>query len=171
MFTKMQKPQEPLLSDAQGKKESYLSFTLGDETFALHIDQVLEILDLLPVTKIPKSPDFLRGVINLRGKVLPIVDTRLKFGLPNTADSILSSIIVLDIVLDNEPIQIGIVVDAVNEVIEIAPSEIDLPPSIGMRYTADFLEGVLKKDDRFVLILEAAKIFSIEDFLIEKDEL
>lgn len=99
---------------------SYLSFKLENETFAVTVERVHEILEIPTVTKVPKSPDFMTGVINLRGNVLPVIDTRIKFGLAKTDFTIDSCIIVLSIMMENEQITIGALVDSVQEVLELS---------------------------------------------------
>ena len=113
------------------KVSSYLSFKLDEEVFAANVNQVLEILELPKITRIPQSPAYMRGVINLRGAVLPVIDARLKFGLGQSADTNDSCIIVLDINLGDEKIRIGLLVDAVEEVLEIDKEDILPPPSVG----------------------------------------
>lgn len=100
---------------------SYLSFKLGDEVFAANVSKVLDILEMTNITKVPKAPPYLKGVINLRGTVLPLIDTRIKFGLSPTEFTPNTCILVLDIKIENEGLQIGSLVDSVQEVMEIEP--------------------------------------------------
>src|SRR5688572_31143374 len=109
--------------------QSYLTFRLAEELFATNVNKVLEILEIPKITKVPHSPAFMRGVINLRGSVLPVIDARAKFGLSETSDTVNSCIMVLEISMQEQDIKIGAVVDAVQEVIEIAPQEILPAPS------------------------------------------
>ncbi len=152
------------MSNENNKKiNSYLSFKLGDEEFAAHASKVLHILELTKITTVPRAPEYMKGVINLRGTVLPVVDTRIKFGMTPTEYTANTCIIVMDIVVDNEAIQLGALVDAVQAVIEINPNQIMPAPSIGSKYQSQFIEGVTSIDDKFVMILDMDAIFSTDD--------
>lgn len=152
------------MSNENNKKiNSYLSFKLGDEEFAAHASKVLNILELTKITTVPRAPEYMKGVINLRGTVLPVVDTRIKFGMTPTEYTANTCIIVMDIVVDNEAIQLGALVDAVQAVIEITPNQIMPAPSIGSKYQSQFIEGVTSIDDKFVMILDMDAIFSTDD--------
>jgi purine-binding chemotaxis protein CheW len=143
--------------------ESYLTFGLGDEIFATNVNKVLEILEIPKITKVPHSPPFMRGVINLRGSVLPVIDARSKFGLSEISDTVNSCIMVLEISIQEQHIKIGAVVDAVQEVIEIAGAEILPAPSIGSKYRGEFIQGMVKANEQFIMILDLDKVFSSED--------
>src|ERR1700752_4881483 len=110
---------------------SYLTFKLGDETFAANVSKVIEILEIPKITKVPRSPDFMRGVVNLRGNVLSVIDSRTKFGLPPVDDTVNTCIIVMNITIEGQEITVGLVVDAVKEVIEIDKASIQGLPEIG----------------------------------------
>ena len=142
---------------------SYLTFKLGDETFAANVSKVIEILEIPKITKVPRSPDFMRGVVNLRGNVLSVIDSRIKFGLPVTDDTVNTCIIVMNIDLDGQNITLGLIVDAVKEVVDIASDSILGVPEIGSKYNADFIEGMVKSDDQFIMILNIALLFSSQD--------
>jgi purine-binding chemotaxis protein CheW len=142
---------------------SYLTFKLGDETFAASVSKVIEILEIPKITKVPRSPDFMRGVVNLRGNVLSVIDSRIKFGLPVTEDTVNSCIIVMNIDLDGQNITLGLIVDAVKEVIDIAADSIQSVPEIGSKYNSDFIEGMVKSDDQFIMILNIALLFSSQE--------
>ena len=143
--------------------QSYLTFEMGNEHFAVNVSKVIEILEVPSITKIPRSPSYLLGVINLRGKVLPVIDTRIKFGMTPTEISIDTCIIVMTIEVDEEEITLGALVDSVDEVLEISQQEISASPSIGSQYDPKFILGVVKKDDHFFMILNIGKVFSIEE--------
>ena len=145
------------------KINSYLSFKLGEEEFAAHASKVLNILELSPITVVPKAPDYMKGVINLRGAVLPVIDTRVKFGMTPTEYTNNTCIIVLDIVIDNDSIQVGALVDGVQAVLEIEREQIMPAPSIGSKYRSEFIEGVANINDNFVMILDMDAIFSSDD--------
>lgn len=144
---------------------SYLSFKLGDEVFATNVGKVLEILELSKVTKVPKAPEYMRGVINLRGSVLPVVDTRIKFGLPVTPDTVNTCIIVLNIIIDNEELTVGALVDAVQEVLELSPDMISDPPGIGSKYRSEFIQGMGKVGEEFIMILDVDQVLSIDELI------
>ncbi|MDD2279203.1 MAG: chemotaxis protein CheW [Bacteroidales bacterium] len=145
------------------KINSYLSFKLGEEEFAAHVGKVLNILEMTRITEVPKAPEYMKGVINLRGIVLPVIDTRIKFGMTPTEYTANTCIIVLDIEVDNETIQIGALVDAVQAVLEIDKNKVLPPPSIGSKYRSEFIEGVANIDEKFIMILNMDAVFSIED--------
>ena len=145
---------------------SYLSFKLGDETFAANVSKVLNILEMTKITKVPKAPEYMKGVINLRGTVLPLVDTRIKFGLTATEFTANTCILVLDITIGDDSLQVGGLVDAVQEVLEIEPHQILSPPNIGSKYHSEFISGMYKvNEEQFIMILDMDKVFSTEELL------
>jgi purine-binding chemotaxis protein CheW len=149
---------------------SYLSFKLGDEIFAANVSKVLNILEMTKITKVPKAPDYMKGVINLRGAVLPVVDTRIKFGLSATEFSVNTCILVLDIDIEDESLHVGGLVDAVQEVLEIEPHQILPPPNIGSKYRSEFISGIYKlNDEQFIMILDMDKVFSAEELISVKE--
>ncbi len=138
----------------------FLSFSLDSDLYALDIAKVREVLEFGSVTKVPRTPEFMRGVINLRGTVVPVVDLRLKFGLPRTEKLINTCIIIVEVTIDNETTILGALADSVQEVMELEPSQIDPPPRIGTRLDTAFITGMGKRDDRFIIILDIDKVFS-----------
>lgn len=138
----------------------YLTFTLAEEVFAVDVDRVREILEITNITKVPQVPDFMRGVINLRGCVVPVLDLRLKFGMAETAQTVNTCIIVVEVEMDGEKIVLGALADSVQEVIEMESSQIEAAPHIGTHLKTDFLKGMGKLDSRFVMILDIDKVFS-----------
>ncbi len=147
------------------KIDSYLSFKLGDEEFASHVDSVLNILEMAKITEVPKAPVYMKGVINLRGTVLPVIDTRLKFGLTETVFTDKTCIIVMDITIDDQKVLVGSLVDAVISVLEVNESEIQPPPNIGSKYRSEFITGMVKVDDKFIMILDMVKVFTQDDIV------
>ena len=141
----------------------YLTFTLVDEVFAVDVARVREILEITSITKVPQVPDFMRGVINLRGCVVPVIDLRLKFGMPETAQTVNTCIIVVEVMMDGDNIVLGALADSVQEVIEMEPSQIEAAPHIGTHLKTEFIRGMGKHDGRFVMILDIDKVFSGED--------
>lgn len=141
----------------------YLTFRLAKETFAVDVAKVREILDFAAITKVPQTPDFMRGVINLRGSVVPVVDMKLKFGMDPTEKTVNTCIIVLEVIIENETTIVGALADSVQEVVDLDPSQIEPPPRIGMKLSIDFIKGMGKLNDNFVIILETDKIFSCDE--------
>lgn len=141
----------------------YLTFTLAGEVFALEVSKVREILEHTSVSKVPRTPDFMLGVINLRGNVVPVMDLRLKFGLPQTERTVNTCIIVVEVDCGGEQVVLGTLADSVQEVVEIDPAQIEPAPSIGTRLDTSFIRGMGKLDDRFVMILDIDRIFSGEE--------
>jgi len=132
----------------------------------MDITTVREVLDITQITKVPQMPDFMCGVINLRGSVVPVVDLRLKFGLEKAASVREACIVIIEIILDDEETVLGILVDSVQEVISLEPEQIDPPPRIGTRLKTQFIKGMGKKDKEFIIILETAKVFSAEELAV-----
>jgi purine-binding chemotaxis protein CheW len=138
----------------------YLTFTLADEIFVVDVASVREILEITTITKVPQVPDFMRGVINLRGCVVPVIDLRLKFAMKETAQTVNTCIIVVEVMMDGENIVLGALADSVQEVIEMEPSQIEAAPHIGTHLKTEFLKGMGKHNERFVMILDIDKVFS-----------
>jgi purine-binding chemotaxis protein CheW len=138
----------------------YLSFTLAEELFALDIGTVREVLDFTRVTEVPQTPDFMRGVINLRGSVVPVMDLRRKFGLPAAEQTVNTCIIIVEVALDGEKTVLGALADSVQEVLDLEPGQIEPPPRIGMHLNANFIRGMGKRDERFIIILDIDRVFS-----------
>jgi purine-binding chemotaxis protein CheW len=151
------------------KINSYLTFKLGEEIFGANVAKVLNILEMTKITKVPKSPPYMKGVINLRGAVLPLIDTRIKFDMPETEYTPNTCILVLDIDLNGETVHVGALVDSVQEVIEIDDSQIQPPPSIGSKYRSEFIEGMAKINEEFVMLLNMDLIFSTSELSLLKD--
>ena len=153
------------MSNDHSSVQSYLSFHLQEEQFAVSVEKVLEILEVPLITKVPQSPAYMRGVINLRGKVLPVIDTRLKFGMPAIAETINTAILVLQVEMDGEVLVLGAIVDAVNQVLEISYGSILPPPGIGRKYRPELISGMGKINEEFIMILDADRVFSLEEVL------
>ncbi len=147
----------------------YLTFMLDEETFALDIAKVREVLEFTSVTRVPKTPEFMRGVINLRGAVVPVVDMRLKFGMSMSEKTINTCIVIVETELDGEVTALGALVDSVQEVFELEPENIEPPPKIGTRLKTEFITGMGKRDDEFIIILDIDKVFSSEELSVVQD--
>lgn len=146
------------------EQRSYLSFRLGEEIFAADVSKVLNILEMTKITKVPKAPAHMKGVINLRGTVLPVIDTRVKLGLSPTDVTDNTCILVLEVDVEGETLQVGALVDGVSEVLEIKSEELLPPPSIGNRFKSDFINGVYKlNDENFIMIVDMDKLFSVNE--------
>jgi len=141
----------------------YLTFMLEEEVFALDIATVREVLDFTGVTKVPQTPDFMRGVINLRGNVVPVVDLRLKFGMPMTEKTVNTCVIIAEVALDGETVQLGAMADSVQEVLDLEPEQIEPPPRLGTKLNTEFIRGMGKHNDQFIIILDIDRVFSSWD--------
>ena len=141
----------------------YLTFKLADEVFALDVAKVREILEITTITKIPQTPEFMRGVINLRGSVVPVIDMRLKFGMSATEQTINTCIIVVEVTLEGDTTVLGALADSVQEVVEMEPEQIEPAPHIGTRLNTNFIKGMGKHEGEFVMILDIDKVFSEEE--------
>jgi purine-binding chemotaxis protein CheW len=144
----------------------YMTFKLGAELFAINVAQVREVLEVAQITKVPTAPRYMRGVVNVRGQSTPVVDLRLKFGLPESADTVHTRIIVMELDLDGEPTVLGGIADSVHEVIELEPGSINPPPRIAMRWRTDFIQGMGKRGDDFIIILDVNAVFSSEELAV-----
>ena len=141
----------------------YLTFKLGDDVFAVDVAKVREILDFTPATRVPGTPAFMRGVINVRGNVVPVVDMRLKFGMSGTEKTVDTCIVVLEITVDEERCVLGALVDSVQEVFELESSQIEPPPRIGTRWRTEFIKGIGKRGSGLLIILDIDRVFSLSE--------
>jgi len=141
----------------------YLSFILDEELFALDIGKVREVLDYTKVTKIPNMPKFMMGVINLRGNVVPVVDMRLKFGMMKAEKTVNTCIVIVEVFIEKEVNILGIMVDSVQEVFELESGQIEPPPKIGIKLNTEFIKGMGKKDDKFIIIMDVDRVFSADE--------
>ncbi len=149
----------------------YLTFKLGEEMFAIDVSQVREILDVTTITKVPRAPEFMRGVINVRGSVVPVVDLRMKFGMTGTERTKDTRIVVMEVALDGGPTTIGTLADAVHNVMDIESSSIEPAPKVGARWNTEFIKGIGKHNDEFIIVLNVDRIFSAEELaLVRPDE-
>ena len=137
----------------------YLTFRLDEEEYAVDVTGVQEILEVPDITRVPKMPDYMCGIINVRGSVVPVVDLRLRFGMAKTEKTIDTCIIVLEIDLNDKKSIIGTLADSVDEVIELKEAQTEAVPEIGTRIKVDFIKAVGKRNDQFIMILDVDKIF------------
>ena len=141
----------------------YLTFRLEEEVFALEIGQVREVLDYTAITRVPRMPAFMRGVINLRGSVVPVVDLRLKFGMSATERTLNTCIIIAEVSVGGERTLLGALADSVQEVIDLDPAQIEPPPRLGASVNVEFIRGMGKRDEAFVIILDVDRVFSTDE--------
>ena len=144
----------------------YLTFTLAEDIFAIDVTMAREILDVCDVTRVPQTPDYMLGVINLRGSVVPVIDMRLKFGMDHVERTRDSCIVVVEVDIDGESVVVGALADSVREVLDLEPSQIEPPPRIGTRLNTEFIKGMGNLDDRFVIILDINRVFSAEELAL-----
>jgi purine-binding chemotaxis protein CheW len=148
----------------------YLTFTLDREMFALDISKVREVLEYNGTTKVPRTPDFMRGVINLRGNVVPVVDLRLKFGMSMTEKAVDTCVIIAEVEIDGEKTILGALADSVQEVLDLEPGSIAPAPRIGTKLRTEFIKGMGRQNDRFVIILDIDKVFSVDELALVQGE-
>ncbi len=148
---------------AEDREGKYLTFCLAGEEYGIGILKVKEIIGMMPVTPVPKTPDYVRGVINLRGKVIPVVDLRQKFGMESAEYTERTCIIVVEIKSDDKKISMGIVVDAVSEVLNIKASEIEDTPSFGTSLDTAYILGMAKSDRGVKILLDIDRVLSKEE--------
>ena len=146
----------------------FLTFGLGDDIFALDVIKAKEVLDFSEVTQVPQTPDYMLGVINLRGSVVPVIDMRRKFNMEVADRTRNSCIVVVEVDVDGEPVTVGALADSVREVIDLDSSQIEPPPRIGTKLNTEFIKGMGNLEDRFVIILDIDKVFSIDDLVMAK---
>lgn len=144
----------------------YLTFRLDEEMFSIDVAQVREVLDLTKITKIPGTPSSIMGVISVRERVVPVMNMRTKFGLPEIENTLNTRIIVMEISIDKNLIILGAIADSVHEVTDLEAGQIEEPPRIGNRWRTEFIKGIGKRDDKFIIILDIDKVISSEELEI-----
>lgn len=145
---------------------AYLTFNLDRDHFAVNVLKAREVLDVKTITRVPQCPRFMLGVINLRGGVVPVIDLRLKFGLPQVEITRDSSIIVMEVVVEDDPIVVGALVDSVDEVLELEEQQIEPPPRIGTRLKTEFIQGMGSYGEKFIILLDIDRVFSAEEIAL-----
>jgi purine-binding chemotaxis protein CheW len=155
--------QAAALASAAQEPQQYLTFMLGGEVFAIGILHIKEIIEYGQLTTVPMMPEFIRGVINLRGAVVPVVDLASRFGGKPSPITRRSCIVILELQVEEDTQVIGVVVDAVNEVLEIAGSDIEPPPAFGTRIRTDFIQGMGKVKEKFVILLNVNSVLSADE--------
>lgn len=148
----------------------YLTFALGKDTFAVDIAPIREIIEYPGLTEIPMTPDFLRGVINLRGAVVPVIDLSVRFGRTATHIGRRTCVVILEVMIDGGKQALGILVDGVNEVLEAEPGQIESRPEFGMGMRPDFVSGMIRLDGRFIIILDVGHVLSAQELIALVDQ-
>jgi purine-binding chemotaxis protein CheW len=143
--------------------QQFLTLTLGEELYALPIEHIREIIEFGGLTKIPMMPAFLRGVINLRGAVVPVVDLSVRFGRERTAIGRRTCIVIVEVTQDDTAQMLGIIVDAVNEVLAVEANLVETRPTFGARIRADFIAGILNRSEQFVIVLDIRQVLSVDE--------
>ena len=160
-------PEATDMDEKQSKNlNQYLTFTLDKELYAMDIAKVREVLEYTDITRVPRTPEFLRGVINVRGRAVPVVDMRLKFGLTRTERTVNTCIIITEVDVDGESTVLGALADSVREVFDLEPDQIEPAPRLGTRIKTEFIEGMGKQGDEFIIILNIDKIFSADELSV-----
>lgn len=153
-------------ADNTEEQQQYLTFLLGGEMFSIGILNIKEIIEYGSLTTVPMMPDFIRGVINLRGAVVPVIDLAARFGRNQSPITRRSCIVIIEVEANGDKHDVGVVVDSVSEVLEILASEIEPPPNFGAKIRADFIAGMGKVNGKFVIILNVDRVLSIEEMAI-----
>lgn len=148
------------------KTTQYVTFKLGEEIYALDVTQVLEVLDVAPITKVPQSSEFMCGVINVRGSVVPVVDLRLKFGLVPSETTVNTRIVVMEINIEEENTVVGAMADSVLDVMDMEQDRIEPPPRVGAGRGTEYIQGIGKHDNDFILILDIDRVFSTDEMVV-----
>jgi purine-binding chemotaxis protein CheW len=145
----------------QSRRERYLTFFLGEEQYGIAIDRIKEIIAIMKVTHVPKTPDYMRGVINLRGSIIPVVDTRLRFGMETKEEDMHTAIVIVEV----DKVNIGFIVDRVEEVASIDSSKLSEPPKFGSNIDTDFICSMAQMDENVVMILDVLKLFAADEMI------
>jgi purine-binding chemotaxis protein CheW len=145
------------------KAGKHFTFQLGEELYGVEILKVQEIIGLMPVTRVPRAPEFARGVINLRGRIIPVMDLRRKFGMEPRDDTDRTCIVVVQVFVHGRPVTAGVLVDEVSEVVDVQEEQIEEPPSLGLGEEAAFVRGMAKIGQKVVMLLDVDRVFSQDD--------
>jgi purine-binding chemotaxis protein CheW len=154
-----------LEQSASDERRIYITFKMGDELFAIDVQHVREVIDLSPIARVPTAPAHLRGVVNVRGKAVPVVDLRRKFGLPDTAATVHTRILILELSVDNESYVIGGLADSVHDVIELAAKDLAPPPRLAARWRSEVITGLAERDGEFIMMLDVQHVFELDDVM------
>ncbi len=141
------------------QSNQYLTFVLNGEVFGIATNRVLEVLDFTEITPVPQTSEFMKGVINLRGSIVPVVDLHIKFGLPQSQRTVNSCIIIISILIEGEPTSLGVMADSVREVVDLNPELIEPAPRMGTKLNSNYIRGMGKYHDDFIILLNIDTIF------------
>jgi purine-binding chemotaxis protein CheW len=167
----MQITQEGTNRETEQNVQQYLTFMIGGEEYAVTLLKVKEIIEYDIVTEIPKTPDWVRGVINLRGNVVPVIDLAVKFRLPASVAGKMTCIVITEVECEGQATVMGIMADAVRQVIDLRPQDIEVPPTFGTRVKVDYLLGMARSGKKFCLLLDTEKVLSMDELLDLPDSL
>jgi purine-binding chemotaxis protein CheW len=154
---------DDIIREKESKEGKYLTFSMANEEYGIGILKVKEIIGMMPVTPVPRTPGYVKGVINLRGKVIPVIDLRLRFGMPSADYTDRTCIIVVDVTTSSGELQMGIVVDSVSEVLNIKSDEIDPTPSFGTKLQTEYIMGMAKMDAGVKILLDINQVLNQEE--------
>ena len=154
------------MEDNNISANQYFTFMLNKEIYGININRIREVLEFSQITKVPKTPKYMKGVINLRGGVVPVIDIKSKFNMGDTEKTIETCIIILEIEIEDETTMIGALADSVQEVIDIEDDEIEPAPKIGTSINTDFIKGMGKKNDQFIILLDTDQVFSSDELSV-----
>jgi len=164
MASTMKSAPQAVAADSAERGGQYLIFALGGESYAIGILAIKEIMEYGTLTEVPMMPTVVRGVINLRGAVVPVIDLSARFGRSPTVVAKRTCIVIVELLHDGEREDVGVLVDTVTEVLDIAQSNIEPPPSFGTRLRSDFISGMGKVAEKFVIILDVDRVLTLEEF-------
>lgn len=145
----------------QSRRERYLTFFLGEEQYGIAIDRIKEIIAFMKVTNVPKTPEYMRGVINLRGSIIPVVDTRLRFGMETKEEDMHTAVVIVEV----DKVNIGFIVDRVEEVASIDSTALSEPPRFGSGIDTDFICSMAQMEEKVVMILDVLKLFEADELI------
>ncbi|PLX81112.1 MAG: chemotaxis protein CheW [Desulfuromonas sp.] len=157
------------MSESNVASRQFVTFQLAEELFGVEVYRTREVLTLISVTAVPQTPDYMLGVINLRGQVVPVIDMRLKLGMEAGKESRDTCIVVLEVEVDGEPIVVGAMADAVREVLEIRDDQIEPAPRLGSRLQTEFIHGMGRVNDQFIILLNIDRVFSSDELALVQD--
>ncbi len=157
------------MTKTTGNGSQFLTFMLGKEVFALNIETVREVLEVTPLTEIPRTPSYMGGVINLRGRAIPVMEMRTKLGLPKIEQTVDTCVIIIEVPYDGDVVVMGILVDSVREVFEMHQNDIEPAPKMGAGIDSDYINGMGRQGDIFVIIIDTAKVFSKDEMMMALD--
>ena len=158
--------EKPLKTDREGK---YLTFSLADEEYGIGILKIKEIIGMMPITTVPQTPEFVKGVINLRGKVIPVIDLRLRFGMESIEYAERTCIVVVETKGTQGPVLIGSVVDSVSEVLNIKAEDIEDPPTFGAKLDTEAILGMAKVDGAVKILLDIDQVLNVEELTLMQE--